>query len=119
MRRGTIVGSGRDARSNSATRGVIAYSIKPDERGAGSRVDVDVGYTLSGMLAQFSRTSLVQDVASRLTAAFAHNLEARLSARNDAAEPPPLVHELNAGSLITAVLLGKVSRFFGKFLGRS
>jgi carbon-monoxide dehydrogenase small subunit len=119
MRRGTIVGSGRDARSNSATRGVIAYSIKPDERGAGSRVDVDVGYTLSGMLAQFSRTSLVQDVASRLTGAFAHNLEARLSARNDVAEPPPLVHELNAGSLIMAVLLGKVRRFFGKFLGRS
>jgi carbon-monoxide dehydrogenase small subunit len=119
MRRGTIVGSGRDAHSNSATRGVIAYSIKPDERAAGSRVDVDVGYTLSGMLAQFSRTSLVQDVASRLTAAFAQNLEARLSAGNDAAEPPPLVHELNAGSLITAVLLGKVSRFFGRFFGRS
>jgi aerobic carbon-monoxide dehydrogenase small subunit len=51
--RGAIVGSGRDARSNSATRGVVAYSVKPNEGGAGARVDVDVGYTLTGMLAQF------------------------------------------------------------------
>ena len=55
MHRGVIVGSGRDARSNSATRGMINYSVKPDE-GGGSRIDVDVGYALTGMLAQFSRT---------------------------------------------------------------
>jgi carbon-monoxide dehydrogenase small subunit len=118
--RGAIVGSGRDARSNSATRGAVAYSVKPDEGGAGSRVDVDVGYTLTGMLAQFGRSGLVQDIASRLTAAFARNLEARLSSGEDGgAEPPPLVRELNAGSLVTAVLLDKVRRLFGKFLGRS
>ena len=95
--------------------------MKWNERSAGSRVDVEIGYTLTGMLAQFSRTSLVQDLASRLTAAFAQNLEARLSseANRDAAEPPPLVRELNAGSLITAVLLGKVRRFLGRLFGRS
>jgi carbon-monoxide dehydrogenase small subunit len=119
--RGAVVGSGRDRRSNSATRGVVAYSVKPDEAGAGSRVDVDVGFTLTGMLAQFGRSGLVQDIASRLTAAFARNLEARLSSGGDdgGGEPPPLVRELNAGSLITAVLLGKVRRFFRRFLGRS
>ena len=117
--RGTIVGAGRDARSNSATRGMITYSIKPDEGGgAGSRIDVDVGYTLTGMLAQFSRTSLVQDLASRLTVAFAQNLEVRLSAGN-AGPAPPAVRELNAGSLIAEVLFGKVRRFFGRFFGRS
>jgi carbon-monoxide dehydrogenase small subunit len=120
-RSGAILGSGRDTRSNSATRGMITYAVKPDEHSAGSLVDVDVGYTLTGMLAQFSRTGLVQDLASRLTAAFARNLEARLSIEGDsgAAEPPPLIRELNAGSLITAVLLGKVRRFFGRVLGRS
>jgi aerobic carbon-monoxide dehydrogenase small subunit len=51
---GAIVGLGRDTRSNSATRGVIVYSIEPDEGNAGSRVEVDVGYTLTGMLAQFA-----------------------------------------------------------------
>jgi aerobic carbon-monoxide dehydrogenase small subunit len=120
-RRGTILGSGHDTRSNSATRGMIIYSVKPDERSAGSRVDVDVGYTLTGMLAQFSRSSLVQDLASRVTAAFARNLEARLSVEGDgdAAGPPRLVRELNAGSLITTVLLGRVKDFFRRFFGRS
>jgi aerobic carbon-monoxide dehydrogenase small subunit len=117
-RRGAIVGSGRDTRSNSATRGRIAYSINPAEGAGGARIDVDVGYTLTGMLAQFSRTSLVQDLASRLTASFAKNLEVRLSAGN-AGPAPPMVRELNAGSLIAGTLFGKVKRFFGRFFGRS
>ena len=116
--RGTIVGSGRDARSNSATRGVVAYSVKPDEGGAGASVDVDVGYTLTGMLAQFGRSGLVQDIAGRLTAAFAKNLEARLSAGDDAVARP-LVRELNAGSLITTVLLGRVKDFIRRIFGRT
>ena len=85
----------------------------------GSQVDIDVGYTLTGLLAQFGRSGLVQDIASRLTAAFAQNLEARLSAGNDPTTTPPLAPELNAGSLITAVLLGKLRRFFRRFLGGS
>ena len=71
------------------------------------------------MLAQFSRSSLVQDLAGRLTAAFAENLEARLSAGNDAAAAPPLVRELNAGSLITTVLLGRVRDFIRRIFGRA
>jgi aerobic carbon-monoxide dehydrogenase small subunit len=118
---GAIVGSGRDTRTNSAARGIVAYSVKPHEGGAGSCVDVDVGYTLTGMLAQFGRSGLVQDIASRLTAVFAQNLEARLSSGADGGGrgAPPLVHELNAGSLITAVLLGKVRRFLRSFLRHS
>jgi aerobic carbon-monoxide dehydrogenase small subunit len=116
--RGAIVGSGRDTRSNSATRGIVAYSVKPDEGGAGSRVDVDVGYTLTGMLAQFGRSGLVQDIAGRLTAAFAQNLEARLSAGSDGAAAPPLVRELNAGSLIITVVLDMVKDFIRRIFGR-
>jgi aerobic carbon-monoxide dehydrogenase small subunit len=116
--RGAIVGSGRDTRSNSATRGIVAYSVKPGEGGAGSRVDVDVGYTLTGMLAQFGRSGLVQDIAGRLTAAFAQNLEARLSAGSDGAATPPLVRELDAGSLITTVVLGRVKDFIRRIFGR-
>jgi carbon-monoxide dehydrogenase small subunit len=116
--RGAIVGSGRDTRSNSATRGIVAYSVKPDEGGAGSRVDVDVGYTLTGMLAQFGRSGLVQDIAGRLTAAFAQNLEARLSAGNDGAAAPPLAPALNAGSLIITVVLGRLKDFIRRIFGR-
>jgi carbon-monoxide dehydrogenase small subunit len=119
MRRGTVLGFGRHTRSNSAIRGIITYSIRPDERGAGCRVDVDVGYTLTGMLAQFSRSGLVQDLAGRLTAAFAQNLEARLSVGNDGAEAPPMIRELNAGPLMITILLGRVRDFFRRFLRRS
>jgi aerobic carbon-monoxide dehydrogenase small subunit len=117
--RGAIVGSGRDTRSNSAARGIVAYSVKPDEGGACASVDVDVGYTLTGMLAQFGRSGLVQDIASRLTAAFARNLEARLSAGDDAGRSPPSALELNAGSLITTVLLSRVKDFIRRIFGRA
>jgi carbon-monoxide dehydrogenase small subunit len=116
--RGAIVGSGRDTRSNSAMRGVVAYSVRPDESGACSRVDVDVGYMLTGMLAQFGRSGLVQDIAGRLTAAFAQNLEARLSAGNDGAAAPPLAPALNAGSLIITVVLGRLKDFIRRIFGR-
>ena len=115
--RGAIVGSGRDTRSNSGTRSAIAFSVSPDESGSGSRVNVDIGYTLTGTLAQFSRSGLVQDVARRLTAAFARNLEACLSPGGDVATPP-VGRELNAGSLMWAVLLDRVKRAFGKVFGR-
>ena len=115
--RGAIVGSGRDARSNSATRGAINFSVSPLESGSGSRVDVDIGYTLTGMLAQFSRWGLVQDIASRLTAAFGRNLEARLSAGSDVATPP-VVRELNAGSLMWAVWLDRVKSALRRVFGR-
>jgi hypothetical protein len=52
-----------------------------------------------------------------LTAAFARNLEARLSAGGDAAAPP-LVRELNAGPPIATVLLGRVKDFIRKIFGR-
>ena len=47
-------------------------------RGA-TKVELNVGYRLTGPLAQFSRSDLVQDIASRMIAAFAQNVEARLS----------------------------------------
>src|SRR6185436_1424941 len=73
---GTIHGAARDTRSSSATRGEVRYALV--EAGEGTRVDVDVSYTLTGPLAQFGRSSLVQDIAKRMTNAFSQNLEARL-----------------------------------------
>jgi carbon-monoxide dehydrogenase small subunit len=121
-RSGTIIGSGRDARSNSATRGAIRYALRPGDNPGETRVDVDVGYTLTGMLAQFSRSGLVQDVANRLTAAFVQNLEARLAgaaAGEGGARPPAPVQELNALSLIAGIVTERVKRLLAKVLRRS
>ena len=128
-RTGIINGSGKDKRSNSATRGLIGYAVKPGDTPDQTRVDVSIGYTLTGMLAQFGlalimlfgRSGLVQDVAGRLIAAFVQNLEAKLAHGGEGAhaESPPIITELDAGSLVSSVLLGRVKRLFATLLGRS
>lgn len=117
---GTIEGAGKDKRSNSATRGRIAYAIKEGDEPGETRVDVTIGFTLTGMLAQFSRSGLVQDVANRLISVFVQNLEARLRhrAQGSAPERAPVTAEFDAGSLVSAVILGQIKGFFAKLFGR-
>lgn len=120
-RTGTINGTGKDKRSNSATRGLIGYAVKPGDKPGETRVDVSIGYTLTGVLAQFGRSGLVQDVAGRLIAAFVKNLEAKLSHQAGGggdAEAPPVITELDAGSLVSSVILGRLKRFFDALFGR-
>ncbi|RVL84024.1 carbon monoxide dehydrogenase [Sinorhizobium meliloti] len=119
-RTGTIEGAGKDKRSNSATRGRIAYAIKEGDEPGETRVDVTIGFTLTGMLAQFSRSGLVQDVANRLISVFVQNLEARLRhrAQGSAPERAPVTAEFDAGSLVSAVILGQIKGFFAKLFGR-
>jgi len=116
---GMIRGRGQDARSGSVTRGEIAYQLSPEADGKATRVDVTVGYTLTGMLAQFSRSGLIQDVANRLTQAFAKNLEARLGAGEGSGQAAPApAAELNAGSLILSVIGERVRRLLRRLVGR-
>src|SRR5215510_757574 len=95
---GKVRGSGRAARSSSATRGAISYRLVSGNDAHATRVDIDVGYTLTGMLAQFGRTDLTRDIVSRITKAFVQNLEARMAAPGQTAPPPAT--ELNAGALV-------------------
>jgi carbon-monoxide dehydrogenase small subunit len=76
---GRIVGIGADRRSGSSTQGEIRYRLVPIRDGAATRVELAIGYSLKGMLAQVGRPALVRDVAQRLIAEFARNLDARLS----------------------------------------
>lgn len=108
-RSGTVMGSGKDQRSNSATRGRIAYQVKAGERPDQTRVDVTIGYTLTGALAQFGRSGLVQDIAGRLIAVFVRNLEARLAGGEGSR---PQASEFDAGSLVGEALFGRIKLFF-------
>ena len=115
--RGAIRGRGRDSRTNSAADGEVRYVLIEEQAGAVTRVDLEVGYALTGALAQFSRAGIVNDLAERLTTAFAKNVEARLGGGADSsnATAPP---ELNAGSLILSVVRARIKRFFDRLLGR-
>ncbi|MBR1286381.1 2Fe-2S iron-sulfur cluster binding domain-containing protein [Bradyrhizobium sp. AUGA SZCCT0177] len=107
---GRIVGIGNDRRSRSSTQGEIRYRLVPSEQG--TRVDLSIGYTLTGMLAQVGRPGLVRDLAARLIAEFAGNLDRRLSGTLPA---DAVAADLNGMTLGFSLLRERVARWFGRF----
>jgi len=105
---GRIIGIGNDRRSRSSTQGEIRYRLVPIEQG--TRVDLSIGYTLTGMLAQVGRPGLVRDLAARLIAEFAGNLDRRLSGAPADAAPA----ELNGIALVLGSLRARVARWLGR-----
>jgi aerobic carbon-monoxide dehydrogenase small subunit len=110
---GRIVGIGNDRSSRSATQGEIRYRLAPIDGGAATRVDLSIGYTLTGMLAQVGRPGLVRDLAGRLIAEFADNLGRRMSGASSGEAAPA---ELSGFSMLSGVLRAQIARIFGRFL---
>ena len=110
---GTIHASGRDQRSSSATRGVIHYRLLPQGQTA-TKVELNVGYRLTGPLAQFSRSDLIHDIASRIIAVFVQNVEVRLSGTGRAVA----ADELNAGGLFFLALADRIKSCVRQLFGR-
>jgi carbon-monoxide dehydrogenase small subunit len=109
---GRIIGIGNDRRSRSSTHGEIRYRLSPLDQGAATRVDLSVGYRLSGMLGQVGRPGLVRDLAARLIAEFAGNLDRRMSGTSlDGA----VATELSGASLVFSLLRARAARWFGRF----
>jgi carbon-monoxide dehydrogenase small subunit len=113
--RGMIAGSGRDRLSASRAGADIEYALVPLGEAA-TRVDISIRALLSGPLAQFGRSGIVDDLAARLTATFAHNLEARLAGRTteETASPAPL----RIGALIRAVVAARIKSVLDRWFGR-
>jgi aerobic carbon-monoxide dehydrogenase small subunit len=117
---GTIRGQGRDNRSNSRAKAEIRYAVVAEQDGAATRVDIVVDYSLAGSLAQFSRGGIVNDLAGRLTEAFADNLRARLDRDSGEAEtktttePAGETRPLNAGALLFQVIWARIKAFFSR-----
>jgi carbon-monoxide dehydrogenase small subunit len=109
-RSGRIIGAGADAGGRSSTQGVISYRVLDGPAAGTARVELQVGYTLKGALAQFSRPGLVRDLAGRITAQFAANLEARLAGK----APVSSVGGLNPLSLLLAILRNRITSWFGR-----
>ena len=113
---GRIVGVGADQRSHSATQGEIRYRLLPLEGGAATAVEVSIGYTLTGMLAQVGRPGLVRGLAKRLVAEFAGNLDRHMSG---APSGQVAAAELSGWSIASDVLRARLARMFGRvFTGK-
>jgi carbon monoxide dehydrogenase subunit G len=126
---GAIRGQGMDRKNNSRVRAEIEFKAI-EESAAATRVDLAVDFSLTGTLAQFSRGALVQEIAQRLGAEFAKNLEARMaasaapsavsSADGPAAQPVPAPEpprELNALALLWAIVKDWFRKLFGRPAG--
>lgn len=111
---GVVRGAGRDTKSSSSARAIIAYDVS--ENGAtASQVEVSVRFLLSGALAQFSRSGLVKDVADHLTRIFAQNLKARLSGQP---APSTETETLDMGTAARSAVWGRIKSFIDKIFGR-
>jgi len=86
-RSGRLSGRGRDTGSGSSVEGEAHYAVRP--AGAGTELEVALSWRLTGSLAQFARTELVQVVARQLLEQFTANLEALIQG-NAPAEARPL-----------------------------
>jgi carbon-monoxide dehydrogenase small subunit len=113
---GRILGIGNDQRSRSTTQGEIRYRLQPANDGAATRVALTIGYSLTGMLAQVGRSGLVRDLAARLVAEFAGNLDRRLS--GDTASAPAAAADLNGVSLVLGLLRERAMHVVRRLTGR-
>jgi aerobic carbon-monoxide dehydrogenase small subunit len=113
---GRIVGVGSDQRSRSSTQGEIRYHLVATEQGAATRVELSIGYSLRGMLAQIAREGLARDLAARLTADFARNLDRHLSGVKP--EGPAGSQSLNGISLLIDLLRRRMRKAFQRAWGR-
>ena len=108
-RTGAVHGAGTDAGGRSATEGRIRYRVGPGSAVGTARIELEVGYTLTGPLAQFGRPGLVRDVAGRIAADFARNVDARLSG---VAAPAPI--GLNPLRLLLGLVRARLAAWFGR-----
>ena len=116
MQRGTILGAGWDRLSASRANAEIEYALTAERAGAWSRVDIAVRAILLGPLAQFGRSTIVNDLAGRLTDLFARNLERSLVGGPNAANVSS--GPISAGGLLRAVIAARVRGALARFRDR-
>ena len=112
-RRGILYGSGRDRLSGTTVRAEVSYAVS-GESDTESRVDVTVRALLAGALAQFSRSSIVQDLVGRITAEFSRRLQQSLT------DPGAIVASetsLKATTLIFEVVMARLKSLRHRLFG--
>ena len=105
-REGRMSGRGRDSGTGSSAEGEASWRVIEGNAGQ-SVVIVALSWRLTGMLSQFNRSGIVQDMVHRLASTFAANLEAMLKGE---ASPPASPQGLNPLRLIWSVIM---KRLFG------
>ena len=115
--RQVIEGRGGDRKSGSRVTGTVDYRLSAATAEDGNdrtRVDIVIGYGLTGLLAQLGRSALARDVARHMGETFAQNVDAQL--RDPAAAS---VHngQINGLALVYRAIAARVRSFFARAFG--
>jgi carbon monoxide dehydrogenase subunit G len=111
-RTASIEGKGVDRSGGSRGQVKVTYNIIPD--GSGSKVDVNADVTLSGPVAQFGRTGLINEMSKRLIGEFVDCLEAKLAAVTPHQASTIEAGEVRGISLFFASLWAWLKGLFGR-----
>lgn len=110
-RNATISGKGVDKKGGSRGQVKVDYSIEDESDGAKVMVDADV--TLSGPVAQFGRTGLINEMSKRLIGEFVSCLEGKLAAATEEEAETIQSGEVRGISLFFSSLWAWLKRLFG------
>lgn len=113
---GQLSGKGSDSKTASSARAEATYRLTTLENDRATRVDITAEVALTGVLAQFGKSAVVNEIASRLTREFAANLNAGLCAENGH-EPASSRKDspLNLGRLVVTAVGFELQKFFTRF----
>lgn len=104
---GRVEGRGLDKRGGSRSKLVMDYRLEPADEG--TRVTIDADLQLSGPIAQFGRTSIVNETAAILIGKFVRNVETALL--NGGSGSDASAAQIRAGSVAWQLMK---SKFFGR-----
>jgi aerobic carbon-monoxide dehydrogenase small subunit len=103
---GHLRGTGQDARAGARAAGEMQFRLKP-AGAAGTLVEAEIGYKLTGALAQFGRPSLVRSVVTEVGSIFATNLDRVLA--GEEAGGTAATKGLRVAVILRAIVLNWVS----------
>ncbi len=125
--------SGKGVDKKGASRGKMTMDCGIQDEGGKTRVTVDADVQLSGAIAQFGRTGIIQEIANVLVSDFVRNVEAALpdpaaaqvatagapaadgaAARPAAPTPPAASRPMSGTRLVWLSLKNMVRRLFGR-----
>jgi carbon monoxide dehydrogenase subunit G len=110
----TMRANGQDRRGQGTASATIVVALS--ESGGGTHVEVETDYSITGKLARFGRSGVIQEVANQLMRQFGTCVERRLTgAEPDAAAA---AQPVGGAALVESAVLARVRRLLMRILRR-
>ena len=110
--------SGKGVDRQGGSQGQIKVDYRLDEIESGTKVTLDADVTLSGSVAQFGRTGLINELSTRLIVEFAECLDKKLAAATPEEAAIVKAAEIRGISLFFTSLGSWIVSFFRRLLRR-